>query len=46
MVMPIDPDVVSQQKNGMKAQDDTQQPNIIKYHKKHKIKSRTADCTK
>lgn len=26
----------------MKAQDDIKQPNMIKYHKEHKIKSRTA----
>lgn len=40
--MPIDPNVVSQQKKWMKAQDDTQHPNIMKYHKEHKIKSKTA----
>lgn len=39
--MPIDPNVVSQQKKWMKAQDDTQHPNIMKYHKEHKIKRRT-----
>lgn len=39
--MPIDPNGVSQQKKWMKAQDDTQHPNIMKYHKEHKIKRRT-----